>query len=94
MNQEESAKYSGYEASAEEMQKVIVKWATATEAFHRRYARLNQVINLFRRQFVNNQLPAGYGCGSSWSYADHMSDVLMTLLIDMSGKKGSFATTL
>ena len=87
MNLQESAKISGYEASMEEVQKVITEWATVTEAFHRRYAKLNQVINSL--QTAARQQPAAnrVRLRKLTELRDHMSDILMTLLLDMSGKK-------
>ena len=87
MNQEEPKSPFGYEASAEELQKVILEWATVTDAFHSRYAKLNQVIHSLqtaaRRQPSANR-------ARLWKLIElrnHMSDVLMTLLVDMSGQK-------
>ena len=89
MNQEESTVFSSYEASAEEIQKVIMEWARATEAFHGRYAKLNQVINSLqaaaRRQPKAN--PNRMRLRQLIDLREHMSDVLMTLLLDMSGQK-------
>lgn len=86
MNQEETV-MPGYEASSEEMQKVILDWATTTEAFHRRYAKLDQVIhslqNSTRRQPNANRARLH----KLLDLREHMSDVLMTLLFDMSGQK-------
>lgn len=91
MNQQESAKVSGYEASVEEVQKVVKEWATATEAFHRRYAKLSQVINSLHT--ANRKQPNATAnrirLRKLMELRDHMSDVLMTLLLDMSGKKES-----
>ncbi|MVM30725.1 hypothetical protein GO755_11840 [Spirosoma sp. HMF4905] len=90
MNQEQSAVFSSYEASAEEVQKVIIEWARATEAFHGRYAKLNQVINAL--QAASRRQPTASNRTRLRHLIDlreHMSDVLMTLLLDMSGKKPS-----
>ncbi|WP_018620249.1 hypothetical protein [Spirosoma luteum] len=89
MNQQESAIVSGYEASVEEVQKVVKEWATVTEAFHRRYAKLNQVINSLHttaRQQPNATVNR-VRLRKLMELRDHMSDILMTLLLDMSGKK-------
>lgn len=88
MNQEESASFSGYEATSEEVQKVIVEWATVTEAFNRRYAKLNQVIHSLQTAARQQPNANRTRLRKLTDLRDHMSDVLMTLLIDMSGKKG------
>ena len=86
MNQEESAMLSGYEASAEEIQKVIMDWARATEAFHRRYAKLNQVISSLQAT-TRRQPTVRVRLRKLIELREYMSDVLMTLLLDMSGQK-------
>ncbi|GAB4049107.1 hypothetical protein [Spirosoma foliorum] len=87
MNQEESAVFSSYEASAEEIQKVIMEWARATEAFHGRYAKLNQVINSLQVAARRNPKFNRTRLRQLIDLREHMSDVLMTLLLDMSGQK-------
>lgn len=87
MNQEEAKANFGYEATADELQKVILEWAAVTDAFHSRYARLNQVIHSL--QTAARREPAAYRA-RLWKLIelrDHMSDVLMTLLVDMSGQR-------
>ncbi len=87
MNQEESATTFGYEASEEEIQKVILAWAQATEAFHYRFAKLDRIINTLqaaaRRQSSANKARLN----RLIELRQHMGDVLMTLLLDMSGQK-------
>ncbi len=87
MNQEELMMSSGYEASPAEIQNVIMDWVKATEAFHRRYAKLTEVINSLqattRRQPNTNRTRLRHLTG----LRQHMSDVLMTLLLDMTGQK-------
>ncbi|GAB4008360.1 hypothetical protein GCM10028808_14280 [Spirosoma migulaei] len=88
MNQEESTVLSSYEPSAEEVQKTIMEWARATEAFHGRYAKLNQAINSL--QTTSRRQPTAASRARLRKLIDlreYMSDVLMTLLLDMSGKK-------
>ncbi len=89
MNQQESAIVSGYEASVEEVQKVVKEWATATEAFHRRYAKLSQVINSLHSTVRQQPNPTAsrVRLRKLMELRDNMSDTLMTLLLDMSGKK-------
>ena len=88
MNYEEAKAPFGYEATAEELQNVILEWAAVTDAFHSRYAKLNQVIHSLqtavRRQPENR--------ARLWKLIElrnHMSDVLMTLLVDMSGQRAT-----
>ena len=86
MNQEEAKANFGYEATAEELQKVVLEWAAVTDAFHSRYAKLNQVIHSL--QTVARRQPTERA--RLWKLIelrDHMSDVLMTLLVDMSGQR-------
>ncbi|MVM40511.1 hypothetical protein GO730_27340 [Spirosoma sp. HMF3257] len=87
MNQENSTVLSSYEASAEEIQKVIMDWARATEAFHGRYAKLNQVINSLQTALSRQPKANRARLRQLIDLREHMSDVLMTLLLDMSGKK-------
>ncbi len=94
MNQEESAKTFGYEASEEEVQKVILAWAQATEAFHFRFAQLDRLIR--NLQSANRRQPAAYRARLNRliELRQHMGDVLMTLLLDMSGQKPGRQTQL
>lgn len=87
MNQEKSVVLSGYDASAEEIQSLIMKWAKATEAFHYRYAKLDKVINSLqkptRRQSTSNRAHLR----RLLELRQYSTDVLMTLLLDMSGQR-------
>lgn len=89
INQEESAISFGYEASEEEIQKVILAWAQATEAFHHRFAKLDRLINTL--QATSRRQPAANRARLNRlvELRQHMGDVLMTLLLDMSGQKTS-----
>ncbi|QJW91411.1 hypothetical protein HNV11_19525 [Spirosoma taeanense] len=91
ISQEESAS-SAYEASTTEVQNVIMEWVEATEQFHNRYAKLTEVINALqvvaRRQPTANRSRLRH----LTMLRQHMSDVLMTLLLDMSGQKSSRTT--
>lgn len=82
--QEQSATY---EASAVEVQNLIMDWVEATEQFHSRYARLTEVINTLRggsrRQDTANRMRLR----QLMALRQHMSDVLMTLLLDMNSPK-------
>ena len=76
-----------YEASPTEVQGVIMDWVKATEAFHHRYADLTEVINKMqvnaRRQPAQNKARLR----KLIVLRQHMSDVLMTLLLDMTAQK-------
>ena len=85
MNQQESKAFSGYEASTEEIEKVITEWAIATDAFHRRYAKLNQVINSLQTAAFRKPTAHRARLQRLTELRDYMSDVLMTLMMDMSG---------
>ena len=84
MNQDESMP-AGYEASPAEMQNVITKWVKASEAFHRRYAKLTQVINTLQIAARRNPTASRANLRRLFEMRQRMSDVLMTLLLDMSG---------
>ncbi|GAB4030567.1 hypothetical protein [Spirosoma gilvum] len=84
MNQEETTKFFGYEASAEEIQKLVMEWASATDAFHRRYAKLNQVINSLQASFSRQSSVSRTRLRNLIDLREQMSDVLMTLFLDMS----------
>lgn len=85
MNQQEAKAFSGYEASPEEIEKVITEWAIATDAFHRRYAKLNQVINSLQMGVFSKSTTNRARLKKLTELRDYMSDVLMTLMMDMSG---------
>jgi len=89
MRQETSVVLSGYEASAEEVQSLIMQWAKATEAFHIRYVKLDQTINTLQK--TARQLPKSSPGRARLrrliELRQHTTDVLMTLLLDMSGQK-------
>jgi hypothetical protein len=86
MIQEETVS-SAYEASSTEIQNIIMEWVEATEQFHRRYAKLTEVINSLqsagRRQATTNRPRLR----KLITLRHHMSDVLMTLMLDMTGQK-------
>ncbi|AUD07513.1 hypothetical protein CWM47_27365 [Spirosoma pollinicola] len=87
MNQEESAITFGYEASEEEIQKVILAWAQATEAFHYRFAKLDRIINTLQTTARRQPSASRARLNRLIELRQHMGDVLMTLLLDMSGQK-------
>ncbi len=93
MNQEESTATFDYKASEEEIQKVILAWAQATEAFHYRFAKLERIINMLqtaaRRPTANRAR-----LNRLIELRQHMGDVLMTLLLDMSGQKAGQSSRL
>lgn len=73
-----------YEASPAEMQRIILDWVRATEEFHGRYAQLTEVINAL--QVTARRQPTHYRVRlrKLTALRQHMSDVLMTLMLDMS----------
>lgn len=87
MNQEESGISFGYEASEEEIQKVILAWAQATEAFHYRFAKLDRIIYTLQNAAQRNPKASRARLHKLTELRQHMGDVLMTLLLDMSGQK-------
>ncbi|MFD2572530.1 hypothetical protein ACFSUS_17965 [Spirosoma soli] len=87
MNQEESMIPAGYEASPAEIQSVIIEWVRATEAFHRRYAKITEVINTLQATARRQPAADKARLRRLVTLRQHMSDVLMTLLMDMTGQK-------
>ncbi|MBD2701111.1 hypothetical protein IC229_10730 [Spirosoma sp. BT702] len=85
MNQDN--KSSNYEATPSEMEKMILEWATATDAFHARYAKLTRVIGSLqgatRRQSSANRAHLR----KLMDLRQHMGDVLMTLFLDMGNQQ-------
>lgn len=92
MNQEEPAITFGYEASEEEIQKVILAWAQATEAFHYRFAKLDRIINTLQKSARRQPASDRTRLKRLMDLRQHMGDVLMTLLLDMSGQKAGSST--
>lgn len=78
-----------YEASPAEAQRVIMEWASATEAFHQRYTKLTEVINKMQTKTRTQSAQNKAGLRKLMSLRQHMSDVLMTLLLDMDGQRTS-----
>ncbi|GAB3896705.1 hypothetical protein [Spirosoma agri] len=78
-----------YEASSTEIQSIIMEWVEATEQFHRRYAKLTDAINSLqsagRRQ--SSSMANRSRLRKLITLRHHMSDVLMTLMLDMNGQK-------
>jgi hypothetical protein len=89
MNHKESKKSSTYEASSAEVQTVIIDWVEATEAFHRRYAKLTEVINKLQSSSRTKSVQQRERLKNLTVLRRHMSDVLMTLLMDMGGQQSS-----
>lgn len=88
MNQEKSV-IAGYDVSAEEVQSLIMKWAKATEAFHHRYTKLDKTINSLQNT-VRRQSPSNRAyLRRLLELRQYSNDVLMTLLLDMSGQQSS-----
>ncbi|MBC3784300.1 hypothetical protein [Spirosoma utsteinense] len=86
MHQEEVSS-SAYEASPAEVQSVILDWVKATEAFHHRYANLTEVINKMQANARRHPAQSKTRLRKLIMLRQHMSDVLMTLLLDMTGEK-------
>ncbi|QJD78720.1 hypothetical protein [Spirosoma rhododendri] len=84
--QEQSASIT-YEAAAVEVQGLIMDWVEATEQFHNRYARLTEVINSLRAGSRRQDTATRMRLRQLMSLRQHMSDVLMTLLMDMNNPK-------
>ena len=89
MNHEESMMPSGYEASPAEVQTLVMEWVKATEAFHQRYAKLTKVINELQKTARRQPATNRARLRRLVDLRQHMSDVLMTLLLDMSGQRQS-----
>jgi len=88
MHQEEPSS-SVYEASPAEVQNVILEWVKATEAFHHRYSNLTEVINKLQANARRQPMQSKARLRKLIMLRQHMSDVLMTLLLDMSGQRSS-----
>jgi hypothetical protein len=86
MHQEEVSS-SVYEASPAEVQSVIMDWVKATEAFHHRYANLTEVINKMQANARRQPAQSKARLRKLIMLRQHMSDVLMTLLLDMTGQR-------
>ncbi len=88
MHQEELSS-SVYEASPAEVQNVILEWVKVTEAFHYRYSNLSEVINKLQVNARRQPTQSKVRLRKLIVLRQHMSDVLMTLLLDMSGERSS-----
>lgn len=89
MMHQETISPSVYEASPAEVQRVILDWIRSTEAFHNRYAHLTDVINKLQ---LNARLQSADGKAHLRKLLllrQQMSDVLTTLLLDMTGQRSS-----
>ncbi|CCH55738.1 hypothetical protein BN8_05022 [Fibrisoma limi BUZ 3] len=86
MKQDETPTF-GYEATPAEMQNVILDWVKATEEFHRRYSQLTEVINALQASARRQPTANRTRLRTLTALRQHMSDVLMTLLLDMTGQK-------
>ncbi|GAB4028392.1 hypothetical protein [Spirosoma koreense] len=87
MKKEKSVVTSGYDISAEEVQSLVIKWAKATEAFHYRYAKLDKAINSLQSPRSRETATTRNRLRRLLELRQHSTDVLMTLLLDMSGQK-------
>lgn len=76
-----------YEASPSEVQSMIMEWVKATEAFHNRYANLTEAINKMQASARRQPAQSKVRLRKLIMLRQHMSDVLMTLLLDMTGQK-------
>lgn len=87
MMYQEEVSTSIYEASSAEAQSVIMEWVKATEAFHHRYANLTEVINKMQVSAQRQPAQNKTRLRKLILLRQQMSDVLMTLLLDMSGQR-------
>lgn len=87
MKGQEQSVSAAYEASAVEVQNLIMDWVEATEQFHKRYARLTEVINSLRNKSRRQDTANRMRLRQLMTLRQHMSDVLMTLLLDMNNPK-------
>ncbi|WP_420147583.1 hypothetical protein [Spirosoma sp.] len=83
---------SGYEISVEEVQSLVMKWAKATEAFHYRYAKLDKAINSLQSSTRRQSATHRARLQRLMELREHSTDVLMTLLLDMSGQRSERST--
>ena len=88
MHQEELSS-SVYEASPAEVQNVILEWVKVTEAFHYRYSNLTELINKLQANARRQPTQSKARLRKLVMLRQHMSDVLMTLLLDMTGERQS-----
>ena len=86
MKHHEEVTPSVYEASPAEVQSMIMEWVKATEAFHHRYATLTEVINKMQTNVRRQPAQSKARLRTLVMLRQHMSDVLMTLLLDMTGQ--------
>lgn len=77
-----------------ETQTIVMSWVRATEEFHQHYFRLNELINRMQRnQCLSLIGPAGSSqtnLRALMNLRTYMSDVLMTLLVDMTKPKAGY----
>jgi hypothetical protein len=94
MKGQEQSVSATYEASAVEVQNLIMDWVEATEQFHNRYAKLTEVINSLRGGSRRQDSATRMRLRQLMTLRQHMSDVLMTLLMDMNNPKvGKFQSS-
>lgn len=89
MMHQEIVSPSVYEASSAEVQSVILDWIRSTEAFHHRYASLTEVINKLQPNVRHQSADGKAHLRKLILLRQQMSDVLMTLLMDMTGQRSS-----
>lgn len=92
MMYQEEVSPSVYETSPAEMQSVITEWVNATEAFHYRYANLTEVINKMQADARRQPAQSKARLRKLIMLRQHMSDVLMTLLLDMNSQRSGRST--
>jgi len=94
MKGQEQSVSATYEASAVEVQNLIMDWVEATEQFHNRYAKLTEIINSLRSGSRRQDSAIRMRLRQLMTLRQHMSDVLMTLLMDMNNPKvGKFQSS-
>ena len=89
MMHQEVVSPSVYEASPAEVQTVVMDWIRSTEAFHHRYANLTEVINKLQTNVRRQPAHSKARLRKLILLRQQMSDVLMTLLLDMTGQRSS-----
>lgn len=92
MNQQQLGTLSGYDLSVEEIQRLVMTWAKVTEAFHYRYARLNKTINSLQTKRRQLSVADRAQLSRLLELRQQSTDVLMTLVMDMSGQRSERST--
>ena len=89
MMSQEKVSPSVHEAPPVEVERIIIEWIKATEAFHHRYANLIRVINKLETNPRRQSAQSKSRLRKLLLLRQHMGDVLMTLMMDMNGQRPS-----